>query len=1028
MSGGGAGGHEDVFDTAQLRARVLDAWAASTARFREDANAEEDLALGAYRDRLVVELAQNAADAAARAGVSPGRLLLRLTPDALVAANTGEPLDAAGVEALSTLRASAKRSVGSDVVGRFGVGFAAVLTVTDEPAVLSTSGAVRWSAGGARDLLHEAARSNPGLADELARRAGALPVLRLPYAGTGEPPAGFDTAVVLPFRDAKALGIARTALAGLDAALLLTLPALGEVEVRVDLPDEQSHRVLRARREGQVVDLADGGEVTRWRLSTASGSLEPALLADRPTEERVRRSWTVTVAVPVGEHGHPGPLPPSVPAVVHAPTPTDEPLGLPVLLVASFPLDPTRRHVVRGPLRDLIVTECADAYATLVTALPSHPSVLTLVPGPLPAGELDGLVREAVRRRLVGTPFLPAADEPDESGRHLLRPRDAVMLGPEARGAAAPDRLSPVVAGLVAAEWWRGHDRSAALTALGVRQLGLADLVDGLAGLTLSPPQWRDLYAALDGADPDALGALPVPIADGRLVRGPRGLLVVPDPDEHLAALGLRVAHAEATHPLLERLGAVPATPRAVLDDPAVHAAVAASYDEDDPGPVAEAVLSLVAAAGVAAGEQPWLTDLALRGDDGEWYPAGEMVFPGGPLASIVAPEAPFGVVAADVLTRWGADVLAAVGVLDTYALVRDQDVPLDPDACEHDLDLEDEWVDEVSAALPASEAPAVMPELLAVRDLELTDPARWDQALSQLARPPLREAVTAPTQVLLPDGGTVPVRPYTAWWLGRHPVLGGHRPSDLHAGSDPRLSGLYRQAPSELDQEFLQALGVRRDLESLLADPGGADDLLRRLADATSPVGRTQLRALYAALARLPAGRVSPPDRVRALRGEDVVVTAPPDVVVVDAPDLLPLVRDRPRVVGPAGTAANLADLLDVPLASEVVPGRVESDGTPRQVPAEVRAVLMRVTGSLAHDASTPASYVAHDRLVVDGAEVGWRVAHGVVHASGPDGLARGLAWASGSWPRRHLVEAVLRAPGRVGDLLTEAELDDET
>jgi hypothetical protein len=58
----------DGFGTAGLRERVLAAWTASPARFREDANAEEDLALGGYRDRLVVELAQNAADAAARAG------------------------------------------------------------------------------------------------------------------------------------------------------------------------------------------------------------------------------------------------------------------------------------------------------------------------------------------------------------------------------------------------------------------------------------------------------------------------------------------------------------------------------------------------------------------------------------------------------------------------------------------------------------------------------------------------------------------------------------------------------------------------------------------------------------------------------------------------------------------------------------------------------------------------------------------------------------------------------------------------
>jgi len=47
-------GLADPFNTAELRGRVLDGWAASPSRFREDANAEEDYALGGYRDRVVV--------------------------------------------------------------------------------------------------------------------------------------------------------------------------------------------------------------------------------------------------------------------------------------------------------------------------------------------------------------------------------------------------------------------------------------------------------------------------------------------------------------------------------------------------------------------------------------------------------------------------------------------------------------------------------------------------------------------------------------------------------------------------------------------------------------------------------------------------------------------------------------------------------------------------------------------------------------------------------------------------------------
>ena len=48
---------DDPFGTAGIRERVLAAWSASPARFREDANAEQDLTHGAYRDRLPVELA-----------------------------------------------------------------------------------------------------------------------------------------------------------------------------------------------------------------------------------------------------------------------------------------------------------------------------------------------------------------------------------------------------------------------------------------------------------------------------------------------------------------------------------------------------------------------------------------------------------------------------------------------------------------------------------------------------------------------------------------------------------------------------------------------------------------------------------------------------------------------------------------------------------------------------------------------------------------------------------------------------------
>ena len=335
-------GLDDPFATAMMRERVLDAWAASPARFREDANAEEDYALGGYRDRVVVELAQNAADAAARAGV-PGRLRLTLRGPALVAANTGTPLDAAGVEALSTLRASAKRGAeaADGTVGRFGVGFAAVVAVSDEPRIASAGGCVRWS----RDATRELVRQVPALAGELAQRAGHVPVLRLPFAADGVPPEGFTTAVTLPLRDPAACELAGRLLAQTGPALLLALPALDRVEIEAG----GITRLLTAARDGDDVTITVGGSATRWRTAAAGGRLAPGLLADRPSEERARTSWSVCWAVPVtGQEEPAGRLPAGVDPVVHAPTPTDEPLGLPALLLASFPLGPDRRPGLSG--------------------------------------------------------------------------------------------------------------------------------------------------------------------------------------------------------------------------------------------------------------------------------------------------------------------------------------------------------------------------------------------------------------------------------------------------------------------------------------------------------------------------------------------------------------------------------------------------------------------------------------------------------------------------------------------------------
>ncbi|MFJ6697179.1 sacsin N-terminal ATP-binding-like domain-containing protein [Streptomyces sp. NPDC091272] len=1027
-SGAHEGGPGDPFGTARLRRGVLDAWRTTPARFREDANAEEDLALGGYRDRLVVELAQNAADAAGRAGTA-GRLRLTLHPataDApalLAAANTGAPLDAAGAESLSTLRASAKREDTDSAVGRFGVGFAAVLAVSDEPAVLGRHGGVRWSLAEARGMTEDSALRSPGLADELRRRDGHVPLLRLPLPAEGAAPEGYDTVVVLPLRDPAAVALVEHLLAAVDDALLLTLPGLNEVVV--DTPEGE--RVLRRSVHGAYVHVEDSAHgTTRWRTATASGALTRALLADRPVEERLRPHWSLTWAVPVDDDG--SPLLPRTARFVHAPTPTDEPLGVPALLIASLPLDTTRRHPAPGPLLDFLVERAADSYAELLGGWqPVSVGTIDLVPGPLGKGELDGALRAAIVARLPRVPFLPPAAPTEE--QPALRPFEAEVV--EGAGDETVRVLAEVLPTLLPA----GLERRAELRTLGVGRLPLGDAVERIGGAERAPGWWHRLYDSLAGVDPDRLAGLPVPLADGRTAVGPRQVLLpLPDTSSpaRLARLGLRVAHAEAAHPLLEKLGALPATPRAVLTTPQVRAAVAASmdgadlWDEDalDADELTEVVLTLVRDADLAPGDEPWLAALALPDEDGELSPAGELVLPESDFAQVMR-EDELALVDAELADRWGGATLAAVGVLATFALVRATDVVLDPDEFEPRdgdfaepddaglLDAVDVWCEDILDQLPQTPLPPVATEIVAVRDLELVDDDKWPQALALLARPPLRDALTQQVRVLLPDGTTRSVRPYTAWWLRDHPVLDGRRPAGLlAAGGDALLEGLYDEADATgfEDEQVLRALGVRTTLTSLLAEPGGAAELLGRMTDPRSEVVPAQLHALYTALADLDPEQVTIPEELCVVTDGRVEVVDAADALIVDAPDLLPLTSGLPLLPVAPARAAQLAELLQVRRLSETVPAEVTSEGTVHEVPRPVRELLGR---------TTPATYVEHEELHAGGVELDWRrTPDGEIHASTLEGVAAGLAWAAGQWPRRFEVAALLEDDSRSAEL----------
>lgn len=973
MTGARRRGVAELLD--RIRHTTLETWRTDPSRLRQDANLEDDHARY-HADRLVIELAQNAADAAGLAD-RPGRLLLRLTDaGVLTVANTGRGLDEAGLRALTSLRASAKTSG----VGRFGVGFAAVRSVADDLDIVSshdgcTTGA-RFSLDLTRAALAAEASAHPALGGQLARLDDQLPVLRLPFdlpeAAEQTIPDGYDTAVHLRLR-AGAEQLVRAALTGVGDPLLLALPNL--TEVTIELPDTAARTV--------------GGIAERWLTATEGGELEARLLAQRPVEERAHTSWQVTWAVPRATLES-DQFPPGAPAeaVVYAPTPTRDRLEWPALLIATFPLDAARQHVAPGAVRDHLVSRAADGYAALLTDIAhagdaTDATVLRLMPQGIAGSDIDVQLRHELIAAVGKAPLLPAVTG------GWLTPRHARAIdGPLGRDRDVLGALAPLSGEFVIVPT---HLRATA-RALGVEFLSASDVIDAIPLAACEPGALRALYEALSpyaAEHREQFATLPVRLADGRVVRGPRGTIAMPAADWHRELDGLPILDPDVDHPLLRQLGAQEPDPAELLR----NEIVAARLREPDALPAA---LHLVArAADTGQGDLPaWLGELQLPAADGAAYPARSLVLPGGFAAEVMWDPV---LIDPQFVDEWGAATLRALGARDGLRVMVVDDVVADPALA--DLHPEaaalDGWPDYLAELAADNGLGSYVGELAVITGLDEIDDDHWPRVIAEIAsQPELRAAL------LTPAGDHAPS--YAAWWL-RHEL-------DAPVAVDDTIP-FMPAAPAwlaALEPELRSALGVITALGELDAtgwdiyagdwpqsgslEPGEAMAVWQGILDAVD------------AGVELPAVAVVP-----AWHGEEIAMRRADDVVVAPPG----WARIQPVVPMPAGRCAAVAEALDLdePAAPDLTTRGARRVATP--------AALLRILPAL------PGEYWECDEIAVAGTRLDWWAQDGEAWATTMAGTARALAAAAGQWEQRHLVEQVVSDPARARELWLETTGD---
>lgn len=500
------------------RRAAIDVYNRKPILLREHANQEESFRTGGYASRQLLELVQNAADAIHRSG-TPGRIEVRIAGDTLYCANEGEPITRQGLQALANAYVSDKRG---DEIGRFGLGFKSVLSVTGNPQVLSKT--VSFEFGGV-------AASDPSLIVGDQR----IPLMRMPRpidAGAlfradpiaAEMATWATTIIRLPdLLDRDSL---KKQLTAFSTEFLLFAPSVSELRLRLD---DELDVVYAAQRHlsGAVTLTGPSGGQSRWLVRTKDYS--PTIDARREVGEVIARE-SVRLSLAMRTDGRPQL------GAFWAYFPLQDRTTASAIFNAPWRVNDDRTNLLDGKFNDEILEVFAHMFLKTLQDVPRAEDPARLLDF-LPSRAREVMSR-ADRTLSLRLPQLAAVERvlPNLNG-DLRAPTELRYLSPvvnfspvQMQAWQEAERLVGDDADLPNATCYATPERRAKLRTL-------FELADPDGASALSPRVWLELVAS--EAHPQALAEavrLLNSIEDRQLRASAAGARIIPVEDGTLAA------------------------------------------------------------------------------------------------------------------------------------------------------------------------------------------------------------------------------------------------------------------------------------------------------------------------------------------------------------------------------------------------------------------------------------------------------------------------------------------------------------